>query len=155
MHCHNWSTNKSYMQNTMLVCPLVERCGWPCEAKIEETPGQFILYIHAEHTSADHQDDSSRYLSQAFDKQDFVRKAVKTAPINTASELIKNMQDSPTKQIDVYKQFYKLVLRLKDCSYVDAGVKFQDHLCRWLAKQHEEEVADWFSAWWCGPVKGR
>ena len=56
---------------------------------------------------------------------------------------------------DIYKQFYELVLRLKDCSYEDAGVKLQDRLCRWLAEQHEEEVADWFSAWWCGPVKGR
>ena len=51
-----------------------------------------------EHTAADHKDDSSRYLS--VDKQDFVRKAVKTAPMNTAAELIKNVQDSPTKQID-------------------------------------------------------
>ena len=32
--------------------------------------------------------------------QDFVRKAVKTASMNTASELIKNVQDSPTKKID-------------------------------------------------------
>ena len=65
------------------------------KAKTEETPGQFIFYIHVEHTSADHKDDSSRYLS--VDKQDFVRKAVKTAPMNTAAKLIKNVQDSPTK----------------------------------------------------------
>ena len=44
-------------------------------------------------------DDSSRYLS--IDKQDFVRKAVKTAPMNAAAELIKNVQGSPTKQIDL------------------------------------------------------
>ena len=59
------------------------------------------------------------------------------------------------KSQDVYKQFYELVLRLKDCSYEDAGVKLQDRLCHWLAEQGEEEVADWFAAWWCGPVKGR
>ena len=47
-----------------------------------------------------------------------------------------------------------LRLNLKDCSYEEAGVKLQDRLCIWLAEQHEEEVADWFSAWWCGPVKG-
>ena len=63
------------------------------------------LYIHAEHTAANHRDDSSRYLS--VDKQGFVRKAMKTAPnaahehtVNTAAKLIKNVQDSPTKQID-------------------------------------------------------
>ena len=86
------------MQNTTLLYPLVERCGCPCEAKIEETAGQFILYIHAEHTSSDHKDDSPKYLT--VDKQDFVRKAVKTAPMNTAAKLIKNVQDLPTKQID-------------------------------------------------------
>ena len=45
-----------------------------------------------------------------------------------------------------------------NCSYEDAGVKLQDCLCHWLARQHEEEVTDWFSAWWCWPkwpVKGR
>ena len=98
MYRHSWSTNKGYKQNTILLCSLVESCGCPCEAKIEETPGQFILYIHAEHTAADHKDDSPRYLT--VDKQDFVRKAVKTAPMNTTSELIKNVQDSPTNQID-------------------------------------------------------
>ena len=89
MYRHIWSINKGYLQNTTRLCPLVERCGCPIEAKIEETPGQFILYIHVEHTAADHKDDSSRYLS--VDKQDFVREAVKTAPVNTAAELIKNV----------------------------------------------------------------
>ena len=97
MYRHTWSTNKGYMQNTTLLCPLVERCGCPCEAKIEETTGQFVLYIHAEHTAADHKDDSSRYLSVY--KQDFVLKAVKTAPMNTASELIKCKTRPPSKSI--------------------------------------------------------
>ena len=48
MYSHTWSTNKGYMQNIALLCPLVEHCGCPCEAKIEETPGQFILYIHVD-----------------------------------------------------------------------------------------------------------
>ena len=47
------------------------------------------------------------------------------------------------------------MLRLKDCSYEDAGVKLLDCLCHWLAEQGEKEVTDWFSAWWCWPVKGR
>ena len=59
------------------------------------------------------------------------------------------------KSQDVYKRFYELVLRLNDCSYQDAGVKLQDHLCHWLAEQHEEEVANWFSAWWCGATAGQ
>ena len=78
MYCHSWSTNKGYRQNITLLYPLVERCGCPCKAKIEETPGQFILYILAEHTATDYKNDNSRYLS--VDKQDFVRKAVKLRP---------------------------------------------------------------------------
>ena len=39
-----------------LLCPLVERCGCPCEARIEETPGQCILFKnHPEHTAAGRQ----------------------------------------------------------------------------------------------------
>ena len=31
------------------------------------------------------------------------------------------------------RHFYELVLRLKDYSYEDVGVKLQDRLCHWLA----------------------
>ena len=57
MYLHGWSTNKGYVHNTTHLCPLVERCGCPCEAKIEESPEQFIIYIHKEYTAADHKDD--------------------------------------------------------------------------------------------------
>ena len=111
MCSHSWITNKGYMQKTTLLCPLVERCGCPCEAKIEETHGQFIPYIHAEHTTAEHKDDSSRYLS--VDKQHFARKAVKTAPMNIAAKLIKNveLEDSPTKQIVKLKRSVTRLIR--------------------------------------------
>ena len=55
-------------------------------------PGQFILHTHAEHTAADHATDHAKFLTH--DKQNLIRKAVKTAPMNTASELIKNVQES-------------------------------------------------------------
>ena len=47
------------------------------------------------------------------------------------------------------------MVRIKDCSYEDAGVKLQDCWCTWLANQCESEVADWFSQWWGGSIKGR
>ena len=50
--------------NTTLLCSLVERCGCPCVTKIVEMPGQFILYIHAEHTAADHATDHAKFLTQ-------------------------------------------------------------------------------------------
>ena len=36
MYRHSWSTNKVYVHNTTLPCPLAERCGCPCKAKLEE-----------------------------------------------------------------------------------------------------------------------
>ena len=83
--------------------------------KIEETQGQFILLIHAEHPAADHWTDSSKLFlwpGQATwsknlfaifcgrDKQleartcsHWLRNAVKTVPMKIAAELIKNGQD--------------------------------------------------------------
>ena len=95
---HSWSTLKGTIINTTLLCPLVEGYTCPCEAKIVEMPGQFILHIHAEHTAANHATDHAKFL--IHDKQDLIRNTVKTVPMNTASELIKNVQDSPTKKID-------------------------------------------------------
>ena len=45
-------------------------------------------------TSGDH----AKFLTHY--KQDLIRNAVKTAPMKTASELIKNVQGSPMKKID-------------------------------------------------------
>ena len=89
---HSWSTQDGTIINTTLLCPLVERCGCPCEAKIVEMPGHFTLRIHAKHTAADHATDNAKFLTHD--------NAVKTAPMNTASELMKNVHDSPTKKID-------------------------------------------------------
>ena len=89
------------MQDKSLLCPLVEWCRYPCEAKVEEALCKFILYIRMEHTAADHQTNSSRYLS--VHTQDCIRNAVKrpkTTPMNTAAVLVKKVQDSPTKNVD-------------------------------------------------------
>ena len=98
MYRTSWTTCKGAVSNTSLLCPLVERCGCPCEAKIVESPSQFFLYVHAEHTTEDHKEDKANFLK--YDTQDFIRKAVKTAPMNIASDLIKNVQDSSTKKIE-------------------------------------------------------
>ena len=62
-----------------------------------EMPGQFIIYIHAEHTTADHGTDKANFLTR--DKQDLRRNNFKTAPINTASELIKTVSVQDQKSI--------------------------------------------------------
>ena len=86
MYRHSWSTHKGSIINTTLLCPLVERCGRPCEAKIVEMPGP----VHSTYSCR-------TYGSRSRNR---IHSAVKTAPMNTASELIKNVQDSPTKKID-------------------------------------------------------
>ena len=48
----------------------------------------------------------------------------------------------------MYERFYDLVVRIKDCSYEDAGVKLQDCLCDWLSVR----ALVW---WWCESSKGR
>ena len=44
---------KGTIINNALLCPLVERCCNPCESKIVEMQGKFILHIHTEHTAAE------------------------------------------------------------------------------------------------------
>ena len=94
MYRTSWTTCKGVVNNTSLQCPLVERC----KAKIKESPCQFILYVH---TAEDHKEYKAKFLkynTQDFIRKAVIRKAVKTAPMNTASELIKNLQDSCTNQ---------------------------------------------------------
>ena len=57
-----------------------------------------VYFIHLSSSIANHVTDNARFSTH--DKQDLIRNAVKTAPMNSASELIKNVQDSPTKKID-------------------------------------------------------
>ena len=71
---HHWA-----IINNTLLCSLVERCCSPCESKIVEMPGQFILYIRAEHMAADHKTDDTKFLTR--NKQDLLRNAVKVVPI--------------------------------------------------------------------------
>ena len=99
MYHTSLTTCKGAGNNTSLPCPLVERCGCPSKAQIKESPGQSIPCVHAEHTSEVHKGDKAKFLK--YNTQDSIRKAVKTAPMNTASKLNKNVQDSPTKKIDL------------------------------------------------------
>ena len=71
------------------------------QSKIEVMQGKLIFGSHAEHTAAYHQTNSSRYRS--VHKQEFIRingNVIKTALMNTSTELNKIFQDTPTKQQD-------------------------------------------------------
>ena len=49
-----WESNNGRVVNNLAVCPLKDRCGCPCEAKIVHTALEVILYLHMAHTAQDH-----------------------------------------------------------------------------------------------------
>ena len=59
-----------------------------------------ILFISNSHTAADHvaEKDKAKFLSHQ--QMSLIASAVKIAPLQTSGELIRNVQDSPTKHID-------------------------------------------------------
>ena len=85
---------ESYVPLLSAVDDLAKQNLWRLRANSFSTFTQNIQQLTTRTTVPD------TFPSTRIVEQDFVRKAVKTAPMNTASELIKNVQDSPTKQID-------------------------------------------------------
>ena len=94
-----WIT-RDRVEHFLYACPLRQRCKCQCEAKISHFPTAIILYVSKQHTAHDHvcERDSGKYLT--FQQKSFIANAVKVAPLQTGSELIRNVQDSPTKAID-------------------------------------------------------
>ena len=86
------------------------RCNCPCQAKIIETPVQTILFIADLHNSADHvgSKDLSKFLKHS--QRHMIASAVKVAPLQSPGELIRNVQNSQTKEIDAALR--KSVVRL-------------------------------------------
>ena len=71
-----------------------------CEVKLAINADQTIMYVTDEHTAQDHakEKDISRHLS--YEDKVLIRQAVQLAPMQSAGSLMRNIQDSPTKQID-------------------------------------------------------
>ena len=94
------STNKNLVNIAILSCPLRDRCSCQCQAKLVETLVQSILYISCMHTAADHvaTKDQSKYLKHA--QRNTIATTVKIGPLQSAGEVICNLQNSWTKEID-------------------------------------------------------
>ena len=99
-HARTWYTKKGTITNIILQCPLVDRCSCLCEVKLTINADQTIMYVTDEHTAQDHakEKDISRHLS--YEDKVLIRQAVQLAPMQSAGSLMRNIQDSPTKQID-------------------------------------------------------
>jgi len=59
------------------------------------------------------------------------------------------------KNRDVHDQFYELILRIKECTFVEPGFRMQEQLVEWLVSKEEPDAAEWFKRYWSGPRKGR
>ena len=70
MYRTSCTTCKGAVNNTSFCVVLlsVAAVQCPCDAKIEESPSQFIFYGHAEHTAEDHKEDKAKFLK--YDTQD-------------------------------------------------------------------------------------
>ena len=95
-----WQSRNGHIMSFLVSCPLRDRCNCRCQAKIVEYAQQTILYFADAHTAEDHvpAKDEGKFLK--FQQKSMIAHAVKVAPLQTASELIRSVQDSPTKTID-------------------------------------------------------
>ena len=93
-----WPSMKGMIENTVLACPYRDRSGCQCEVRIVKNATHVVLSIANAHSQADHANESVKFLSQK--QKAFIASAVKIAPMQTASQLLQNIQDSPTKSID-------------------------------------------------------
>jgi hypothetical protein len=94
----NWPSMKGMIDNTVLACPYRDRSGCQCEVRIVKNATHVVMSITNAHSLADHENESAKFLSQK--QKAFIAAAVKIAPMQTASQLLQNIQDSPTKAID-------------------------------------------------------
>ena len=91
---NRWVTNKGSITNTILRCPLWQRCECPCEAKIVTSPTHTVLYISNPHTAEHHSKDKDKSVYLSFQEKTFVKKAVKISPMQSAGDLLRNVQDT-------------------------------------------------------------
>ena len=107
---HKWQSSKGKVMNDSASCPLKDRCGCECEAKIMRTSEEVILFFHKAHTAEDHVPEKDKGKFLKFQQKAEIAHAVKIAPLQTASEFLRNVQDSPTKAIN--HRYKKSVTRL-------------------------------------------
>ena len=55
------------------------------------------------------------------------------------------------KNREVHDQFYELVLRIKECTFVEPGFRMQEQLVEWLVSKQEPDAAEWFKRYWSCP----
>ena len=66
---NRWVINRGSMTNTILRCPLWQRCRCPCEAKIVISPTNTIVFISNLHTAEHHSKDKDKSVYLSFQEK--------------------------------------------------------------------------------------
>ena len=106
----NMDVKQNLVTNTIISCPLRDRCNCQFQAKIIETSVQTILFIADLHTAAENVSSKDRSNSLKHSQRHMIASAVKVAHIQSPGKLIRNIRNSPTKEIDAALR--KSVVRL-------------------------------------------
>ena len=96
----NMDVKQNLVTNTIISCPLRDRCNCQFQAKIIETSVQTILFIADLHTAAENVSSKDRSNSLKHSQRHMIASAVKVAHIQSPGKLIRNIRNSPTKEID-------------------------------------------------------
>ena len=91
---NRWVTIKGSITNTILSCPLWERCECPCEAKIVTSSTTTILFISNPHTAEHHSKDKDKSVYLSYEEKTFVKKAVKISLMHSPGDLLRNVQNT-------------------------------------------------------------
>jgi hypothetical protein len=84
-----WFSHKGLIHNMVGSCPMRDRCGCQCEAKIVKDATRVVLSIANAHTTDDHEEEEGiKFLTHK--QKCLVAHAVKIAPMQTARQLLQN-----------------------------------------------------------------
>ena len=95
-----WATNQGFTTNTVLGCPFSRDTGCKCEVKIVQTPAQIVMFVCNLHSREDHSAERSKRKYLKAKDRCLIKTLVQVAPHSNASDLLRNVQNSPTKKID-------------------------------------------------------
>jgi len=95
-----WPTNGGYTINTIVNCPFFKQTKCPCQVKIIYGQSMITLLSTNIHTPDDHSEEKNRLKFLTPKAKKLIKTAVKIAPHQTATDLLRNVQGSPTKRIN-------------------------------------------------------
>jgi hypothetical protein len=94
-----WTTCNGFTVHTSLNCPFLKQTGCKCQVNVVYSPTMVSVSVSDLHSADDHADDKSKLQYLKPQQMKFIQDAVKIAPHQSASALIRNVQGSLSKQL--------------------------------------------------------